>query len=661
MTETGRLVGQQINQYRVTQFLAQGGMAEVYLAEDTTLQRTAVLKVMLPALANNPTFLERFRREAQATAQLEHPNIVRIYGTGVTPDKRPFLAMQYIPGGSLQQHLQQLADKGQTMPIGQLLHLTRQIATALQTAHAHGITHRDLKPSNILLGNDGTPFLADLGLAAMQSASRLTRTDQIMGTPHYMSPEQITGGKADGRSDLYALGVILYEMLIGTVPFQGSTAIMVLHQHVNEPPPSLLLRRPGLPQPLYNLVDRCLQKQPEQRFQTAQQVVAILDQLLATTGSGIAAKPAPPPPLPLPTTPTLPQIQPSLHPAIYAVGAVAFLLVVFGLWQLLGSNREPLPMAELPTATATVESPATKRAVPTPTPTSVAANVAPTATSAPLLPTATPTDEPTPTPGVPTGRIVFDVATGNILPEIYIMNADGSNPTRLTFNDYQDDEADLSPDGRFIAYESRGSGQWMIMVMGSDGSNPITLVPGRLPDWSPNGRYIAYETVEAPQRIGIYDVQSGSTRLLTSTNQNSRSPSWSPDSQKLVIMADTSNGWQLAIVDASSGAQQFITSEQGSKRFPAWSPTGDLIAFNTVAADNSNPDHIWVIDTSGDNLRQLTQEGKNGRPTWSPDGRFLVYNSNLSGSWLLYRIRLDGSERTALTSGGNHQRADWGN
>ncbi|MCA9998655.1 MAG: protein kinase, partial [Anaerolineales bacterium] len=123
MTETTNLIGQQINQYRVTQLLARGGMAEVYIAEDTELKRTAVLKVMLPALANNPTFHERFRREAQATARLEHPNIVRIYGTGVTPDKRPFLAMQYIPGGSLQHRLQQLASQGQTMPIGQLLHI----------------------------------------------------------------------------------------------------------------------------------------------------------------------------------------------------------------------------------------------------------------------------------------------------------------------------------------------------------------------------------------------------------------------------------------------------------------------------------------------------------------------------------------------------------
>lgn len=661
MAETGSLVGQQINQYRVTQLLAQGGMAEVYLAEDIELKRTAVLKVMLPALANNPTFLERFRREAQATARLEHPNIVRIYGTGVTTDKRPFLAMQYIPGGSLQQHLQELAHKGQTMPIGQLLHLVRQIAVALQTAHDHGITHRDLKPSNILLGQDGTPFLADLGLAAIQSASRLTRTDQIMGTPHYMPPEQITGGTVNGRSDLYALGIILYELLTGSVPFQGNTPIMILHQHVNDPPPSLLLRRPGLPQPLYNLVNRCLQKQPEQRYQTAQQVVAILDQLLAATGS--SSTPIPPSPSFTSST-VIASPQPrSLHPAIYAIGAVALLLLLFGLWQLLGNKAEPPPLAQLPTPTATLpqpQSPAGGGNNLTPTPTIVATvNLIAAATSTPVPPTATPTMEPSPAP--PTGRIVFDVATGNLLPEIYIMNADGSNPTRLTFNDYQDDEADLSPDGRFIAYESRGSGQWMIMVMGSDGSNPITLVPGRLPDWSPNGRFIAYETSDSPQRIGIYDVQNGTATMLTPTNQNSRSPSWSPDSQKLVIMAETNNGWQLAIVDASSGTQQFITSEQGSKRFPAWSPTGDLIAFNTVADDNSNPDHIWVIDTSGNNLRQITEEGKNGRPTWSPDGRFLAFNSNLSGPWLLYRIQLDGSDRTTITSGGNHQRADWGN
>ena len=189
MTQTVKLTGQVVNQYRIVQHIARGGMADVYLADDTSLGRQVILKVMLPLLAQDEQFLTRFRREARATAQLNHPNIVQVYSTGTVPNTgQPYLAMQYIRGGSLQQTLVTLLQQDQILQTTTALNLIRQMAGALDVAHRAGIVHRDLKPSNILLHPNGTPILTDLGIASVSAASRLTRTGDVMGTPFFGLP-----------------------------------------------------------------------------------------------------------------------------------------------------------------------------------------------------------------------------------------------------------------------------------------------------------------------------------------------------------------------------------------------------------------------------------------------------------------------------------------
>ncbi|MCP5094217.1 MAG: protein kinase, partial [Chloroflexi bacterium] len=274
-------IGTQIDQYMVTQYIAGGGMAEVYLAQDTTLQRPVALKIMRRELAEDETFIARFNREALSVARLHHPNIVQIYTAGTTADKRPYLAMQYVSGGTLKDILQKLHKRNQRLPVRDTLRLIRQIADALDTAHQAGIVHRDIKPSNILMHPDGTPILTDLGIAAVSSATQLTRTDVTMGTPHYMSPEQAQGSKIDHRADLYALGIILYELLSGAVPFTGDSPIAVLNQHVNEPPQPLALVQPGLNDATYHVVEMALQKNVARRFRSAREMMAAIDDALA--------------------------------------------------------------------------------------------------------------------------------------------------------------------------------------------------------------------------------------------------------------------------------------------------------------------------------------------------------------------------------------------
>lgn len=279
------LLNHQIDQYRIAGHIARGGMADVYLAHDDVLERQVALKVMRADIDKRDEFTIRFQREARAVARLQHPNIIQIYTAGITPQQRPYLAMQYVPGGTLKDWIRRLAERQQRLKISDSLALIRQLADALDTAHRAGIVHRDLKPSNILLQKNGTPVLTDLGIAAVQTGTQLTRTDMTMGTPHYMSPEQAQGQRVDGRSDLYSLGIILYELLSGAPPFNGDSPLAVMNQHVNEPPPPLQTVRPGLATATYQVVHTCLQKEAAQRYQSAAELVLALDDALIAEGA----------------------------------------------------------------------------------------------------------------------------------------------------------------------------------------------------------------------------------------------------------------------------------------------------------------------------------------------------------------------------------------
>jgi serine/threonine-protein kinase len=282
--QTEMVGGQQIDRYRILRHIARGGMADVYLAEDMDLRRKVALKVMLEALAREPEFVQRFRREAQAVARLDHPSIVQVYSTGLTDSGQPYIAMQFIEGGSLRETLEQLAERGKLLTTEQSLNIVRQLAQALGVAHKARIVHRDLKPSNVLIRPDGTPVLADLGIVAVGGGAKLTQTGSLMGTPSYMSPDQVRGMPLDGRSDLYSLGIILYEMLTGTRPFVADEAIAVLHKQVYEEPVPLQKKRPDLSLQTQYVVEICMRKDPAQRFQTADEVVLAIDQALQAEG-----------------------------------------------------------------------------------------------------------------------------------------------------------------------------------------------------------------------------------------------------------------------------------------------------------------------------------------------------------------------------------------
>ena len=259
------LVGQVFsNRYEIEREIARGGMAEVYLARDQALNRPVALKALFPEFAREPSFVERFRREAQAAANLNHPNIVAIYDWGQESGTY-FIVMEYVEGRSLREPIH---SEGPLEP-GQAADIAAEIASALAFAHRSGVVHRDVKPGNVLLTEQGTVKVTDFGIARAGTSDGLTQTGSVMGTATYFSPEQAQGLAVDGRSDVYSVGVVLYEMVCGVPPFVAESPVSVAYKHVREEPIAPSLRAPGIPPALEQIILGALAKDPEHRYQSA--------------------------------------------------------------------------------------------------------------------------------------------------------------------------------------------------------------------------------------------------------------------------------------------------------------------------------------------------------------------------------------------------------
>ena len=294
MTEIARLG----DRYDLGQIIGRGGMAEVFEATDTRLNRRVAVKVLRGELAKDPMFLERFRREAQSAAGLNHPNIVAVYDTGediVNEVTIPYIVMEYVDGITLREML----NNGPRILPERGLEIVAGVLAALDYAHRHGIIHRDIKPANVMINAHGDAKVMDFGIARAVSdvATSVTATSAVMGTAQYLSPEQARGEVVDARSDIYSAGCVLYELLIGTPPFNGETPVSIAYQHVNEAPKAPSLLDPSIPLSLDAIVLHSLAKHPSARYQTAAEMRADVERAIA--GMPISA------PSPQPTVATV--------------------------------------------------------------------------------------------------------------------------------------------------------------------------------------------------------------------------------------------------------------------------------------------------------------------------------------------------------------------
>jgi serine/threonine protein kinase len=269
------LIGQVIQgRYRIMNLLGEGGMGGVYLAEQLSIERLVAVKVLHEQYARDEEFLARFRREAQQAAALNHHRVVTVYEFGQTEDGRLFIAMEYVSG----QTLDKLVRRG-PLPVKRAVALSIQLAEALQAAHRAGVIHRDVKPENIMVRGNDEIKLMDFGIARardVQTQTRLTRTGLIIGTPEYIAPEQIEGGEVNERTDIYAWGIVLYEMLSGKPPFTAPTAAAMLVKHLQEVPQPLRKIRRGVAEEIERVVMEALEKEPRRRPQTMAEVITKL-------------------------------------------------------------------------------------------------------------------------------------------------------------------------------------------------------------------------------------------------------------------------------------------------------------------------------------------------------------------------------------------------
>jgi hypothetical protein len=478
---------QKIGRYEIRAELGRGGMATVYRAYDPNFERDVAIKILPDVFLHDPQFRVRFEREAKTIALLEHPAIVPVYDFGES-ENQPYIVMRYMSGGTLGDRLKQ-----GSLSLDETARLINRLAPALDAAHARGIIHRDIKPGNILFDQYGNAFLSDFGIAHLGAEGVTTMTgSSALGTPGYMSPEQIQGDrKVDGRSDIYALGVLVFQMLTGQMPYTGDTAAKVMMMHVLQPVPQILETRPDLPIGCDTIITRAMAKNPDDRFSTAGEMAEALDATAhfglpaAEVAATALASPGPESRTAVGSNTTIPVAPGSAATGVLAgaspigpaaapsqkqglsrgmlIGIIVLVVIVsaMGSFYLLGrQGRGPLASLALPTATST---PTATNIPPTeppilPTDTAVAAIVAPTETPT-VAPSLTPTAAPTETPQPTETAQVFQTGGADKIAyldgqNIWLANLDGGGRIQLTTDGSEKTNLQWSQDGNLIYYIS---------------------------------------------------------------------------------------------------------------------------------------------------------------------------------------------------------------
>jgi len=597
------LIGQFLGRYHILEQLGEGGMATVYKAYDTRLERDVAVKVILPQRKFSETFLKRFEREAKALARLSHPNIVKVLDCG-EQDGLPFLVMEYLPGGTLKQKL------GKPLDWQGAACLLIPIAHALEYAHQQKIVHRDVKPANILLTQSGEPMLTDFGIAKILESEEtvdLTGTGVGIGTPEYMAPEQGLGQPVDARTDIYALGTVLYEMVTGRKPYRADTPMAVLLKKATEPLPRPTQFVPGLPEALERVLLKALARDPQNRYQDCATFIAALEALLAERIERI--KPARKP----------------LNRWVWLGGGLGLL----GLVCLAG-------LAAGGTALSRSGWFASKTGAAV-TPSSVS-QLFPTTTAAKPIPTITTTPPPSSTPTLVAnwqqGRIVYLVDEGGGYTLYFLDLATGGDPQILLYP-----QAGitfygpwLSTDSRQLAYYDMNSSRTFVLTLDPIG-NPRQVGECKSPSFSPDGSQIVCY-VSRQTSLPIYQVATGNLIRTVEIGMSGLAlPAWSPDGNEIAFAVFAANRetsiWKINV---SGGSPLQLAASASENYAPSWSPDSSQIAFQSTRTSDAS--EIWVMTRDGNNARQITSgSGAWSRgPCWSPDGGWLAFVSSQAGS-----------------------------
>jgi Tol biopolymer transport system component/tRNA A-37 threonylcarbamoyl transferase component Bud32 len=584
------IVGKQIGRFQILSQIGRGGMGEVFLAQDMSLSRKVAIKLLRSDFTENEERLRRFRQEAQAASALNHPNILTIHEIG-QENSLHFMATEYVEGETLRQHISRAR-----MTLGQALDTTIQVASALAAAHQAGIIHRDIKPENIMLRTDGYVKVLDFGLAKLIEAKAIdteaptlqkveTEPGLVMGTVNYMSPEQARGLPVDTRTDIWSLGVMIYEMVAGRQPFESETASDVMSLILQKEPPPLARSLPEVPSELERMVRKTLRKDREERYQTIKDLLIDLRNLRKELELGAEMERSLPPATTrvLGSGPSTSAMAHSTSSAEYivteikqhkrAAALILGIIIIAGV-TLYALSRRNSSTTEAPTIKGTF--------------TQLSDQSGPE-----YFPSLSPDGK---------SFVYAGLASGNW--DIYLQRVGGKNPVNLTKDSpFDDTQPAFSPDGERIAFRSEREGGGLF-VMGATGESIKRLTDfGSNPAWSPDGKEIACAD-EGPVNPAIRN------------NPNSR----------------------VWAVNVATGERRQLTKEDSIQ--PNWSPHGNRIAYG--GRRNAAQRDIWTIPAGGGEPTEVTNDPAiEGSPVWSPDGKYLYFASDRAGSMNVWRVPIE--------------------
>ena len=680
------MIGQTLGHYRILELLGKGGMGEVYLAEDTKLQRRVALKVLSADLVGDDDRRQRFEREARAAAAINHPNIVTIHSVEEAGGV-PFLTLELVDGQTLSEVI-----PPNGLPLDRLLQLAIPLADAVGAAHQKGITHRDLKPANVMVTTDGRVKVLDFGLAKLREelsqaalasmpTQELTGEGRILGTIAYMSPEQAEGRPVDPRADVFALGVLLYEMATGERPFKGDTQLSVLSAILKDTPSSVSDLKRELPRELSRVVQRCLAKDPEDRYQTAKDLRNELRVLRDDLASGDLTASASTHAERIAATPSAAPASTPVWQRPLVLGAVALLIVIVaGALYFRGGGTAPAstapPFASISLNRLTTTGTAGVAAISGDG--RYAAYVVAengeeglwlrqvtTSSNVQIVPPAAARFDAV--SFSPDGNYVYYVIypRGENLAALFQVPVLGGGPRKLI--DDIDTAPSFSPDGKEFAFLRGLPEQSATAIMISDavGTNVHQLMMRKAPldftldglAWSPDGRFIAAAGVDGSSlkaSIVLVDAKTGAETALGSHDWRAVTYlAWLPDGANLLVNGTEGGGEsssQIFSVSYPAGAVTRVTNDLST--YSGLSVSADGTSF--VSVRNETRSRIWAIpDGNMDRAHEVTtgagtDDGVSGL-AWTSSGR-LIYSASTSGNFDIWSMDANGANRVQLTN-----------